>query len=185
MTDGRRLTIELLSSLRPFGRGDHDRLLAVGTRRPLVPPRPRKRLAQPSVTSPRDFRHLPLDRFEGRVEDEVSTPPRPSSTLRAGSARPRMGAHSHRGWHQSIPVGTASTIDTRDAVGTTRLIRKPASSSRALYWDAVRSSPPVTVSMTMSSNLPGCGASPSGSTISASSKRPHGIHRAPAVAQDD
>ena len=43
----RRLTIELLSSLRPFLRRDHDRLLAVGTRRALVPPRPRKRLAHP------------------------------------------------------------------------------------------------------------------------------------------
>ena len=62
----------------------------------------------------------------------------------------------------------ASTTLTGEAVGTTRVIRKPAGSSSVRYCDAVRSSPPGAVSITMSSNLPGCGASPSGNTISTS-----------------
>jgi hypothetical protein len=55
---------------------------------------------------------------------------------------------------------TASTTLTDDSVATTRLRRKPALSSRGTYSASVRSWPPSSTSITMSSILPGCGASP-------------------------
>lgn len=50
---------------------------------------------------------------------------------------------------------TASTMLAADAVGTTRVMRSPAFASSAPYSSSVRSSPPATVSITMSRIFPG------------------------------
>jgi len=52
-------------------------------------------------------------------------------------------------------AGSASTMLTADAVGTTRFRRKPALASSDAYSASVRSCPPGNTSMTMSSTLPG------------------------------
>src|SRR5262245_36481384 len=54
----------------------------------------------------------------------------------------------------------ASTILTADAVGMTRVRRKPALPRSSRYSASVRSWPPGATSITMSSILPGCGSSP-------------------------
>ena len=57
-------------------------------------------------------------------------------------------------------------------MATTRLRRKPALPSSAAYSASVRSWPPGTTRITMSSILPGCGVSPAGNTISTIKRRP-------------
>lgn len=82
--------------------------------------------------------------------------------LRRGSREGILAARNFRSGQfctpKSIPVRqamTASTMLAADAVGTTRVMRSPAFASNALYSSSVRSSPPATVSITMSRILPG------------------------------